>query len=108
MSLLLCRKGHALLAWGGDLDHPAGLERHALQACPAADGQTWPAEDAKQIIGVGQARNRVQRAVETIVPFGLLVGTLAVCWYATAGHHPDDLQAARRLAPRYRDKAQSS
>lgn len=65
-------------------------------------------EDAKQIIGVGQARNRVQRAVERTVPFGLIVGTLAVCWYATAGHHPDDIQAARQLAPWYRDKAQPS
>lgn len=65
-------------------------------------------EDAKQTIGVGQARNRVQRAVERTVPFGLIVGTLAVCWYATAGHHPDDIQAARELAPWYRDKAQPS
>jgi len=65
-------------------------------------------EDAKQTVGVGQARNRVQRAVERTVPFGLIVGSLAVCWYATAGHHPDDVQAARELAPWYRDKAQPS
>ncbi len=65
-------------------------------------------EDAKQTVGVGQARNRVPRAVERTVPFGLIVGSLAVCWYATAGHHPDDIQAARELAPWYRDKAQPS
>ena len=65
-------------------------------------------EDAKQTIGVGQARNRVPLAVERTVPFGLIVGTLAVCWYATAGHHPDDVQQARQLAPWYRDKTQPS
>jgi len=65
-------------------------------------------EDAKQTIGVGQARNRARRAVERTVPFGLIVGTLAICWYATAGHHPDDVNAARQLAPWYRDKTQPS
>jgi hypothetical protein len=65
-------------------------------------------EDAKQTIGVGQAHNRVRLAVERTVPFGLIVGTLAVCWYATAGHHPDDVQRARQLAPWYRDKTQPS
>jgi len=64
--------------------------------------------DAKQTVGVGQARNRVPRAVERTVPFGLIVETLAVCWYATAGHHPDDVRAARELAPWYRDKTQPS
>ena len=43
-------------------------------------------EDAKQLGGVGQARNRLERAVERTVPFGLVVNTLAICWYATAGH----------------------
>ncbi len=61
-------------------------------------------EDAKQTIGVGQARNRAPRAVERAVPFGLIVGTLAICWYATAGHHPHDVESARQLAPWYRDK----
>jgi hypothetical protein len=65
-------------------------------------------EDAKQTIGVGQARNRVQRAVERTVPFGFTVGTLAICWYATTGHHPNDVDAARELAPWYRDKTQPS
>lgn len=65
-------------------------------------------EDAKQTIGVGQARNRLRRAVERTVPFGLTTGTLAVCWYATAGHHPNDIHAARELAPWYRNKTQPS
>jgi hypothetical protein len=65
-------------------------------------------EDAKQIIGVGQARNRVRRAVERTVPFGFTVGVIAVCWYATAGHHPDDVEEVRAIAPWYRHKAQPS
>ena len=65
-------------------------------------------EDAKQLGGVGQARNRVEQAVLRTVPFGLIVNTLAICWYATAGHHPDDVPAARALAPWYRTKSQPS
>jgi hypothetical protein len=65
-------------------------------------------EDAKQIGGVGQARNRLRAAVERTVPFALAVNTLAVCWYATAGHHPNDVAAARELAPWYREKNQPS
>ncbi|MCL4446416.1 MAG: transposase [Actinobacteria bacterium] len=65
-------------------------------------------EDAKQIGGVGQARNRLRCAVERTVPFALIVNTLAVLWYATVGYHPDDVQERRELAPWYRDKAQPS
>jgi len=45
-----------------------------------------------------QARNRLAAAVERTVPFGLACQTLAVCWYATAGHHPDDVTAHRTRA----------
>lgn len=65
-------------------------------------------EDAKQLGGVGQARNRLELAVRRTVPFGLVVNTLAICWYATVGHDPEDVQAARALAPWYRQKAQPS
>jgi len=40
-------------------------------------------EDAKQTTGVGQARNRVRPAVQRTVPFGLVMSTVAICWYAT-------------------------
>ena len=33
---------------------------------------------------------------------------LAVCWYATAGHHPADTEARRRNAPWYTTKAEPS
>ncbi|HET7388419.1 MAG TPA: transposase [Nocardioidaceae bacterium] len=65
-------------------------------------------EDAKQTVGVGQARNRLPTAVERTVPFGLVTQTLAICWYATEGHQPDDVAAVRSLAPWYRTKTQPS
>lgn len=65
-------------------------------------------EDAKQTTGVGQARNRVPQAVERTVPFGLIASTLVICWYATAGYHPGDVEGVRALSPWYRDKAQPS
>jgi hypothetical protein len=65
-------------------------------------------EDAKQTVGVGQARNRLPKAVERTVPFGLAAQTLAICWYATAGHHPEDVAAVRSKSPWYRDKVQPS
>ncbi|MGH3636807.1 MAG: IS701 family transposase [Mycobacterium sp.] len=65
-------------------------------------------EDAKQITGVGQARNRLPAAVARTVPFELVISSLAICWYALAGHQPDDVTAARQLAPWYRSKTQPS
>ena len=65
-------------------------------------------EDAKQLFGTGQARNRTAAAVERTVPFTLACQALAVCWYATAGHHPADAQARRLAAPWYTSKAEPS
>ena len=33
---------------------------------------------------------------------------IAVCWYATAGHHPADAEARRLAAPWYTTKAEPS
>ena len=65
-------------------------------------------EDAKQLFGIGQARNRTARAVERTVPFMLACQALAVCWYATAGHHPADTEARRMDAPWYTSKTEPS
>ena len=56
-------------------------------------------EDAKQIFGTGQARNRTAAAVERTVPFQIACQAAAVTWYATAGHDPADLHERRALAP---------
>jgi hypothetical protein len=61
-------------------------------------------EEARQVAGVGQARNRTRRAVERTVPFGLVCYSLAIVWYATCGHHPADLAARRARSPWYRTK----
>ena len=63
-------------------------------------------EDAKQIFGVGQAHNRTALAVTRTVAFGLACQTLTTVWYATAGHHPDDVTEHR--APWYRTKRHPS
>jgi hypothetical protein len=87
-----------------------------LQATPGQVieryAERWSVEvaicEAKQLVGVGQARNRVAAAVERTVPFGLACQTLAVCWYSTVGHHPDDLSHHQTRAPWYRTKTHPS
>jgi hypothetical protein len=65
-------------------------------------------EDAKQEFGAGQARNRTPQAVRRTVPFQLACQAIATCWYATAGHHPADVEDRRVRAPWYRTKARPS
>jgi hypothetical protein len=65
-------------------------------------------EDAKQIFGTGQARNRTAHAVERTVPFQLTCQAIAVTWYTTAGHDPADVEDHRARAPWYITKAQPS
>jgi hypothetical protein len=54
--------------------------------------------------GVGDARNRVQRAVERTVPFGFLTQTITIAWYAVRGDAQADLHERRRAAPWYCQK----
>jgi DDE superfamily endonuclease len=87
---------------------------------PAATGEQvveryavrWSIEPAnavgKQQVGVGQARNRVKNAVERTVPFGMLVQSLVVVWYALHGYHPDDVSARRLAQPWYQTKTEPS
>jgi DDE superfamily endonuclease len=68
----------------------------------------WTIETAHQEAkahGVGQARNRVQKAVERTVPFGFLTQTITIVWYALHGNPDTDLDERRRAAPWYRQKA---
>ena len=55
--------------------------------------------------GVGDARNRVEKAVRRTVPFGFLAQTITIVWYAVHGDPQADLQARRRTAPWYRQKS---
>jgi hypothetical protein len=83
-----------------DADVPAGelLSRYDSR---------WTIETCNQEAkahGIGQARNRVQRAVERTVPFGLLAQTITICWYQLHGDADADLATRRRTAPWYRQK----
>ena len=63
-------------------------------------------EDAKQVFGAGQARNRVAGAVRRTLPFTLTCQALAIIWYATAGYHSGDVATRRLDAPWYRTKTE--
>lgn len=65
-------------------------------------------QDAKQTVGVGEARNRVKPAVERTVPFGLICQSLAVAWYALHADPAADVDRRRRTAPWYSQKRDPS
>ncbi len=65
-------------------------------------------QDAKQTVGVGEARNRVRRAVERTVPFGLICQSVAVAWYALNADPAADVARRRRIAPWYPQKRDPS
>ncbi len=54
--------------------------------------------------GVGEARNRVEKAVRRTVPFGFLAQTITITWYAVHGDPEADLDHRRRQSPWYRQK----
>ena len=74
-------------------------------ATPSA-GRSNRQRHRKQLLGVGQARNRVPRAVERTVPFGFLLQTLVIVWYALYGYHPDDLTGRHAAEPWYDQKSE--
>ena len=65
-------------------------------------------EDAKQVFGAGQARNRTANAVRRTIPFQLACQTIATIWYATAGHDSADIDDRRIRAPWYTAKTEPS
>jgi hypothetical protein len=64
--------------------------------------------DARQILGVGQARNRTHTAVHRTVPFGLICLSLVTLWYTAAGHAPTDVADRRSRARWYTTKTEPS
>ena len=64
--------------------------------------------DVKTLLGVGQARNRVPKAVQRTVPFGLFCHSILITWYTLHGHDPDDTTHRRTTAPWYRTKTEPS
>ena len=84
----------------------------AAEDLVARYGARWGIEqafaDARQVIGVGEARNRLPRAVERTVPFGLNCLSLVTVWYALHGHSPDDALVHRARARWYTTKTEPS
>jgi hypothetical protein len=64
--------------------------------------------DVKNILGVGQARNRTTKAVQRTVPFGLFCHSILIVWYVLHGHDQDDTAQRRTSAPWYRTKTEPS
>ncbi len=52
--------------------------------------------------------NRVTAAVERTVPFGFLVQSLLICWYASYAYDPADVARRRMLCPWYITKTEPS
>jgi transposase len=86
-----------------DLGTPAAalVERYAAR---------WSIEqafaDARNVLGAGEARTRVRRAVQRTVPFALLVHTLVIIWYARHGHDRSGIAARRAAEPWYTSKTE--
>jgi hypothetical protein len=101
---------------GSPKPYDLGLFTLDTGADPAAIAERyswrWPIEPAnatgKQILGVGEACNRVQKAVERTVPFGFLVQSLLTCWYARCAWDPADIERRCRRCPWYRTKTAPS
>ena len=97
--------GYELALVSTDLDASAAqlIERYA---------DRWPTEVAyekgKEIFGVGDARNRTEKAVLRTVPFQFLAMDLTIIWYGLHGHHPDDVAAHRQRSPWYLTKVAPS
>ncbi len=97
---------------GSGKAYDLGLFTLDMKASPAAIAGRyswrWAIEPSnatgKQILGVGDACNRVPKAVERTVPFGFLIQSLLVCWYAISAYSPADIDRRRRLCPWYRTK----
>ena len=62
----------------------------------------------KQVPGAGDACNRTGKAVERTVPFGFLIQTLLITWYARSARDPADIERRRRECPWYLTKTAPS
>ena len=101
-----------------DEDTAAGYDLALVTTDPAASpaalvtryASRWAIEqafgDARNVLGAGEARNRVRLAVERTVPFAMLVHTIIIIWYARAGHDPADIDDRRADQPWYRTKTE--
>jgi hypothetical protein len=68
----------------------------------------WPIEqsikDGKNLLGAGDAQNRLPAAVQRTTPLGLANLTILVLWHDLASRPAADLNSRRQAAPWYRHK----
>jgi hypothetical protein len=98
-------KPYGLALFTTDASAPGGriVERYAVR---------WSIEpsnaNGKQHTGVGQARNRLPKAVERTVPFGMIIQSMVITWYALYGYDPADVTDRAIAQPWYRTKTEPS
>ncbi|MGH3125572.1 MAG: hypothetical protein ACRDND_31730, partial [Streptosporangiaceae bacterium] len=77
-------------------------------AVPERHSWRWAIEPSnatgKQLLGVGDACNRTEKAVERTVPFGFLIQSLLFVWHARAADSLADVIGRRARCPWYRTK----
>ena len=61
-------------------------------------------KDSKNLLGAGDAHNRLPAAVERTTPLGLANLTILILWYDQAGQPDADLNSRRQAAPWYQRK----
>jgi len=64
--------------------------------------------DGKNITGVGETQNRVEKAVQRSVPFTFMAQTITVLWYTTNAKPETQIAERRRNAPWYTTKTDPS
>jgi DDE superfamily endonuclease len=64
--------------------------------------------NARRILGVGEARNRLRNAVERTVPLGLITYTLVILRYTHSGHDPQQITDDRARRRWYTTKTEPS
>src|SRR5262249_37085594 len=65
-------------------------------------------KDGKDLLGAGDAQNRLPQAVQRTVPFTMLAQSILLLWYARAGNPEADTAARRASAPWYQHKTHVS
>jgi len=64
--------------------------------------------DGKNITGVGETQNRVEKAVQRSVPFTFMAQTITVLWYTINANPETQIAERRRNAPWYTTKTDPS
>jgi hypothetical protein len=64
--------------------------------------------DGKNITGVGETQNRLEKAVQRSVPFTFMCNTITTLWYAINANPETQITERRRKAPWYTTKTDPS